>query len=81
MAEQQHYTEVPEENTMPAQDYERGRFAIRDIFASSRSPGVVYGAADSGVTGLPYVTDALPICDRAAAQRDVELAGGRGFRR
>jgi len=31
MAEQQHYTEVLEESTMRAQDYERGRFAIRDF--------------------------------------------------
>jgi hypothetical protein len=41
---------------MPAQDYESGRFAIRDLFASSRSTGVVYGVVDPGVTGLPYVT-------------------------
>ena len=51
--------EVLEENTTPAQDYERGRFAIPDLFASSRPTRVVYGVADSDVTGLPYVTDAL----------------------
>ena len=51
--------EVLEENTMPAQDDERGRFAIPDLFASSRSTRVAYGVADSDVTGLPYVTDAL----------------------
>lgn len=44
---------------MLAQDYERGRFAIRDMFASSRSTGVAYGVADSGVTDLPYASDEL----------------------
>jgi hypothetical protein len=44
---------------MPAQDYERGRFAICDLSASSRSTGVVYGVADPGVTGLPYITVAV----------------------
>ena len=61
---------------MPAQDYERGRFAIRDLFASSRSTGVVYGVADSDVADLSYVTEAVPICGRAAAQRDVILDPG-----
>ena len=63
---------------MPAQDYERGRFAIRDLFASSHSTGVVYGVADSDVTSLPDVTAAFPICGRAAAQRDVVLVVSAG---
>jgi hypothetical protein len=45
------------ENIMPAQDYERGRFAICDLFASST--GVVYGVVDSGVTSLPHITIAV----------------------
>jgi hypothetical protein len=56
---------------MLAQDYERGRFAICDSFASSRSTGVVYEVADPGVTGLLTCSRGLPICDRATAQRDV----------
>jgi len=42
---------------MPAQDYERGRFAICDLFASFT--GVVYGVADSGVANLPHITIAV----------------------
>jgi hypothetical protein len=60
---------------MPAQDYERGRFAIRDMSASSRSAGVVSGVADSGVTARPMLQTRFPICGRAATQRDVMLVG------
>jgi hypothetical protein len=37
----------------------RGRFAICDLFVSSRSTRVVYGLADPGVTGLPHITVAV----------------------
>ena len=43
------------------------------LFVGSRSTGVVYEVADSGVAGLPYATGAVPICGRAGAQRDVML--------
>ena len=44
---------------MLAQHYERGQFAICDLFVSSRSTRVVYGLADPGVTGLPHITVAV----------------------
>ena len=63
---------------MPAQDYERGGSRHVTVREFTLHRGGVYGVADTGVTGLPHVAAVeLPIRDRAAAQRDVMLAGYR----
>jgi hypothetical protein len=61
---------------MPAWDYERGRFVIRDLPAVHVATGVVYGVADADVTDLRYMAGpGLAIRGRTVAERDVTLPG------